>query len=133
MKTEKNLQKLLKDMQPVLHAGTYVFHFSEKPMSELFALSPVNLFQENGGTACIFLKEVADASQIDYIYPSSMITLKVFSDLDAVGFLAKITNALAAEGISLNPISAYHHDHLFVPVDKADLAMETLENLSKTS
>jgi hypothetical protein len=43
-----------------------------------------------------------------------MITLTVHSDLEAVGLLAKVSNKLAQEGISINVVSAYYHDHIFV-------------------
>ncbi|EKD51400.1 MAG: hypothetical protein ACD_62C00265G0006 [uncultured bacterium] len=59
-----------------------------------------------------------------------MITLTVHSGLDAVGFLARISTALAEAGISLNAVSAFYHDHLFVPVDRAGEAMVALERLS---
>ena len=52
-----------------------------------------------------------------------MITLSVHSSLDAVGFLAAITNKLAAAAISFNPVSAYYHDHLFIPANRAEQAM----------
>ena len=60
-----------------------------------------------------------------------MITLTVHSALDAVGFLAAITARLAEAGISVNAVSAFHHDHLFVPVDRADEAMALLQNMSE--
>ncbi len=52
------------------------------------------------------------------------------SDLRAVGFLAKIAAALAADGISVNAYSAYHHDHLLVPFERKDDAMKALLRLS---
>jgi hypothetical protein len=55
-----------------------------------------------------------------------MITLNVFSALDAVGFLAAVTARLANAGISVNPVSGFHHDHLFVPADRAEEAMRLL-------
>ena len=59
-----------------------------------------------------------------------MITLNVHSALDAVGFLAAVVSLLASAGISVNAVSAYHHDHLFVPVARADEAMRLLRKRS---
>ena len=55
-----------------------------------------------------------------------MITLDVHSALDAIGFLAAVATLLAKAGISVNAVSAYYHDHLFVPREKADEAMRLL-------
>ena len=52
------------------------------------------------------------------VFPCRLITLEVHSALDAVGFLAAVTARLAAEGIGVNPVAGFHHDHLFVPADK---------------
>lgn len=80
--------------------------------------------------AAILRKEDAERLGIDAIYESRMISLMVHSSLDAVGFLAAITAKLAAGGVSVNPVSAYYHDHLFVPVDKAELTMALLREFS---
>lgn len=61
-----------------------------------------------------------------------MITLSIHSSLEAVGFLAAILPRLAAAGMGVNPVSAFHHDHLFVPADRADDAMRILEELAAT-
>jgi hypothetical protein len=53
------------------------------------------------------------------------------SSLLAVGFLAAVTAALASEGISVNPVSAFHHDHLFVPWERRRDAMRILRALSR--
>jgi len=59
------------------------------------------------------------------------ITLTINSALDAVGFLAAITTRLAAAGISVNAVSAFHHDHIFVPLTRAEEAMELLSSLAE--
>jgi len=49
-----------------------------------------------------------------------------------VGFLAAVTSRLTEAGISVNAISAFYHDHLFVPADRADEAMAILQGMAKT-
>ena len=49
------------------------------------------------------------------------------SSLVAVGFLATVCSRLAEVGISVNPVSGFHHDHLFVPWDRREEAMAVLE------
>lgn len=60
-----------------------------------------------------------------------MITLTVHSSLEAVGFLAAVTGRLTEAGISVNAVSAFYHDHLFVPEHRAGEALHHLQNLSK--
>ena len=75
-------------------------------------------------------QDQAEHTVLSYTYPARMITLTVQSSLEAVGFLAAITAALAAQGISVNPVSAYYHDHLFVPIHQTDRAMACLHQLA---
>ena len=63
--------------------------------------------------------------------PFAFISLRVHSDLMAVGLLAAITKVLAAKGISVNAFSAYFHDHLLVPYDRRQDAMDALKSLSE--
>lgn len=63
-------------------------------------------------------------------FRSRMITLEIHSSLEAVGFLAAITTRLAGAGMGVNPVSAFHHDHLFVPADRAEEALRLLEDLA---
>jgi hypothetical protein len=62
-----------------------------------------------------------------------MITLTVHSSLAAVGMLAAITQALAAEGISTNVVSAYFHDHLFVACDRVEATLSCLAQLATSA
>jgi hypothetical protein len=47
-----------------------------------------------------------------------------------VGLLATIAQALAAQNISVNVVSAYFHDHLFVPEGQAEAAIACLQELT---
>jgi uncharacterized protein len=59
------------------------------------------------------------------------ITLRIHSSLEAVGMLAAIARTLAARGIPCNAVSAYYHDHLYVPWARRDEAIRALGELSK--
>lgn len=128
MTGENNLATLLRHMQPVQHPGVYVFCTGDN--FDLEALKPVCTFREAEGMTAIILKDDAEKAGLNFIYPCRMITLNIHSDLNAVGFLAAITTKLAAHGVSVNAISAYYHDHLFVPVERADDVMKLLLEFS---
>ena len=134
MAGEKKLSVLLKSMKPLLQKEEYVFCFYaiEKDYDYL-ELKPICIFYEEEGLTLILQKDKADAKNIPYESVFRMITLSVHSSLEAVGFLAAITSALAAKGMSVNPISAYHHDHLFIPSSRANECMEILERISNES
>ncbi len=129
MKSISNLNQLLKSMQPKLIVGKFVFcTISNSKLSSL-KINPRLLFHEEEGVTLILEKEVADKNKLSYDNIWSLITLNVNSDLAAVGFLAAITPALAQAGISVNVVSAYYHDHLFVPEGKAKKALIKLKEL----
>ena len=91
----------------------------------------MHLFREREGTTLVVRREEAEGAGLAYQFASRLITLTVHSSLEAVGFLAEITGRLAEAGISVNAVSAYYHDHLFVPEHRADEALQLLENMSE--
>ncbi len=74
---------------------------------------------------------VADAERLGARpeFVAAWLTLEVRSALDAVGLTAAVAAALAAENIPCNVLAGYHHDHLLVPIDKADLSIAVLKAL----
>lgn len=131
MSSEANLSVLLKSMQPILREGDYVF-CTVKQFDHAQDLKPIGLFYEPEGLTLILPRQQADAAGLPYTSVFRMITLSVHSSLEAVGFLAAIASQLAANGISVNPVSAYYHDHLFIPAARANQAMQLLQELSRT-
>jgi len=129
MNAETNLQKLLTTMKPVLHPGEFVFATVSPDKFKELRFEPWGWFRETEGITLILEKSTATAARLDSTFPSRLITLTVHSNLEAVGFLAVITEHLAAANISVNAVSAYYHDHLFVPVEKAIQAMDILHQL----
>jgi hypothetical protein len=129
------LADLLKDLGPELDEGK--FYFSPVDESQLFSLVNClshikNIHREEEGLSILFseeIKEEMSEMSAEQAGPFALITLKVNSGLMAIGLLAKITGALAKEGISVNAISAYRHDYVLVPFDKKEAAMKALKKL----
>jgi hypothetical protein len=120
-------------MKPRLADGEYVFSTLQKEEVKKLAVSPLMTYAEDEGITVVVEKQSAESAGIPFEPTWSLITLTVHSDLEAVGFIARMATELADAGISVNVVSAYYHDHLFVPPDKAQLAMKVLESLSKTA
>ncbi|WP_274627009.1 ACT domain-containing protein [Arvimicrobium flavum] len=133
MSGEKDLGRLLATMRPALLPGEFVFAILPHGRDIPQGVQPVMSFREAEGMTLIVSAGSAEAAGMSPTFPSRMITLQIHSSLEAVGFLAAITARLAAAGISVNPVSAYHHDHLFVPADRADEAMRLLEAMAAES
>jgi uncharacterized protein len=133
MTGERDLDALLRHMKPEMRPGIFVFCTIPPDQSIPAALTPLLTFREQEGTTLVIPREEAEAAGLSYAFSSRLISLTVHSALDAVGFLAAITARLAAAGISVNAVSAFHHDHLFIPADRADDAMAVLQELSKAT
>lgn len=129
---ELNLDVLIKSMEPVLHDDTYVFATVDEQFDTRLA-QPLMTFYEQEGITLILTKARASEIELPYEFPCRMITLNIHSSLDAVGFLARITQRLASIQIGVNPVSGFYHDHLFVPAERAEDALaELLSMTAKT-
>jgi hypothetical protein len=125
MTGERDLRTLLQHMTPQLQPGTFVF--CSFPGNDLPAgLTPIATFREAEGLSAIVPLNEARHAGVLCQFESALITLTIHSSLDAVGFLAAVSAVLAQAGIPCNAVSAFHHDHLFVPRDSAQRALELL-------
>ncbi len=123
-------------MNPALKPGEFVFITS--PIDASPSLSPIDAFHapvfasviEDEGTSLLVRRADADAHGAAYDFVGKWITLKVNSDLAAVGLTAAVSTALAEASISCNVIAGHHHDHLIVPSDRAEEALEILQRLT---
>lgn len=126
----KNLKIILKSINPSLDKRDFVFiSITESNMKNL-KFKPLLIFKEKEGRTLIITKEEAVANKLSYENVWSLITLTIHSDLNAVGFLAVITQELAKNNISVNVVSAFYHDHLFVIKEKSKEAYDLIKNLS---
>ena len=126
---ETDLDRLLSGLDPQLHAKPLRFvHLTngENPPSQP---APVMLFREDEGLTCVLADEPGDENRDSNAPRWAQITLRVHSSLSAVGLIAAVSAALAGEGIACNPVSAFHHDHLFVPWPRRHDALAALAQL----
>jgi len=122
-----DIKVLLKDMKPVLDSTDYVFCTRKcfEINEEIMKLNPIGTFLESEGMTLIISKVKADENRFSYESVFNKITLEIHSSLDAA-----FSKTLTSYGISANVVAGYYHDHIFVPKDKAELAVEALEKLS---
>ena len=131
MSGEKNLEKLLSTMSPLLIAGEFVFcTFKEARYGEHSELEPIAAFTESEGLTLVIPKSKADEHGIKYESVFSCITLTVHSSLDAVGLTAAFSSKLAQHGISANVMAGYFHDHIFVQNELAEKAIAAISELT---
>jgi len=119
-------------MQPVLNEGAYCF-VTVPPGFDVMSINPIATFHEREGLSLIVEQHVAVSHRLEAAFRAAWITLTVHSDLNAVGLTAAVSTALADAGISCNVVAAVHHDHVFVPIDRAADAMRALANLHDRS
>ncbi len=130
MTGETDLQKLLKEMNPKLNDGEFVYCLVDS-ISHAAALNPLCFFQEEEGVTVILPRADADKAGLPYSVICAWITLTVHSALEAVGLTAAVSHALTNANISCNVVAAYYHDHIFIPVKDVEQAMQVLLKLTE--
>ena len=97
----------------------------------MYELNPIGIFHEKEGVTFILEQQDAVNKKIHYQSVYRLITLNVQSSLDAVGLTAAFSAKLAEKNISANVVTAYYHDHIFVPEEKAEQALNAILELQK--
>ncbi|AGH37364.1 ACT domain-containing protein [Bibersteinia trehalosi] len=127
-----NLNELLRTMTPKLNDGVYYFatlnHDDDLPLAKIIAT-----IREEEGLSVVINEETVAEYGLQAQFKCAWISLTVHSDLAAVGLTAAFATALGNVGISCNVVAGNYHDHIFVPYEKATLAMQTLRDLQKLS
>lgn len=131
MSGETNLETLIRNMEPVLNTGDYVFCTVEE-FSGISHNDVLFLFREKEAITIVVSKGYADTKGWKYNAVFSWISLTIHSSLEAVGLTAAFSTALAKQNISCNVVAAYYHDHIFVKKEDAGKAMDALKKLTTT-
>ena len=132
MSGEVQIDTLLKNIDPEINLGEYVF-CSVYNLKNINFKDVVVYIKEKEGFTLVMEKNKAISLGLDFEFISSWITLNVHSSLNAVGFNSIISNSLSKNNISCNVIAGFYHDHLFVNKNDAKRAINILKNLSRNS
>jgi hypothetical protein len=116
-------------LRPQLHPGRYVFATVAEGVP--LGVAPVATVVEPEGLTLVLPQEDADEAGLAYDYVAGWITLRINSTLEEVGLTAAFSTRLADAGISCNVVAGFHHDHLFVPHDRAGEAVALLEDIER--
>lgn len=123
-----DLAQMISTMQPVLNPGCYAFACVESlPPEEMSRV--IASMRESEGLTVILREEDALRLGLDISFRAAWLTLKVHSDLQAVGLTAAFAGALAAAGIGCNVVAGVYHDHIFVPHACGERALAELRRL----
>ncbi|TKX20265.1 ACT domain-containing protein 2 [Elsinoe australis] len=128
---------MITSMTPVLHPEPCVYATvsASAPQEKLLALLPLAraIFNE-GDDGMSILLPLATAKAyprlLTIIDPiMNHIELKVYSSLEGIGLTAAVAQALTDAKIPCNVIAALKHDHVYVPKEKAEAALQALNDL----
>jgi uncharacterized protein len=130
LRGERDLARLLSGMQAVLDPSHYVFCRMREGLAT-DRLTARGIFHESEGVTLILEQGEAERTGLVADFVARRIELTVHSDLQAVGFMARIASELAAAGIPCNAVAALYHDHLYVPAELAERALAVLGALEQ--
>ena len=125
-----DLRALLAGLNPRLHPMPRRFLFVSHDKAAARMHEALMMFREDEGVTLIVDHDLEGPELVADRLLWAQITLGVESSLDAVGMMAAVSAALAARGISCNPVSAFLHDHVFVPWNRREDALDALAHLS---
>ena len=127
MAGETDLATMLATLTVSRRPDTYVFVCVPEPVPLGDGVAAV--IHEAEGVTVVATRDTAERNGWAVDFEAAWLTLDVHSALEAVGLTAAFSAALGAEGIPCNVVAGFHHDHLLVPVDRAEDAIVCLRGL----
>lgn len=128
MSVVRDTSAMIAGMRPALQDGFWVFRsFADPDAAKPHLPEALATFREAEGLSLILPDDGADPMAM------ACITLQVHSALDGIGLTAAVATALTGDGIPCNMVAAFHHDHVFVPANLAQRALDCLLALSASA
>lgn len=113
-------------MKIKIYNEDYAIVKSKKPYPKAFA----NIISDSEITVIIDERKVENEDIIESEKGWKLITFDDVLDFSLVGFIAKVSKALANEKISIFVVSAYSTDHILVKKQNFEKAIKILKNLN---
>ncbi len=122
---ETDLAVMLSSLAVERRPGVFTYVSDSSVSPELLAEAHA-LVTEGNETTIVLPVDAAERTRHPVDVRLAWLTLTVQSSLEAVGLTAHVSALLAAQGIACNVLAGYHHDHLLVPLERADDAVQAL-------
>ncbi|NND76311.1 MAG: ACT domain-containing protein [Ilumatobacter sp.] len=122
---ETDVDKMLADLSVERRPGVFTFVAVRVPTPGLLAAAHA-MVEEGELTTLVVPIDAAERAGLPVTVEMAWLTLAVQSSLEAVGLTAVVAQRLTAIDVPCNVLAGYHHDHLLVPVDRADDAVAAL-------
>ena len=129
MSGQQDIEEGLRDLSPRLDPTVYVFASGPWSLADVDPWCPVATVVEAEGLSVVIPHAVALRENIASSGPFRRITLEMQTSLEAVGITAVVSTCLARWGIAANVIAGAFHDHILVPSDRAEEAMDHLRSI----
>jgi hypothetical protein len=119
---EKHLATIVAALHVRRRPGTFVYVTLPAPN----AIEAAAMIEEEEGTTFVVEREVAERAGVPWSFAAAWLTVEVHTALEGVGLTAWLARTLAGASIPCNVLAGFHHDHLLVPVDRADEAIAAI-------
>lgn len=124
-----DLDAMLRSLTVTRRPGTYTFVAISGSLPAI-GDGVAALIDEAEGPTVVTTVDRATAEGWSFDFEAAWLTLDIHSALEAVGLTAAFSAALTEAGIPCNVLAGFHHDHLLVPIERADDAIGVLEALA---
>lgn len=128
MSGETDLGRILGSLAVRQREGVYVFA-SIPPGEPLPDVAIAAMVSESEGTSLVIALEAAADAGLPYEFEAAWLTLTTHTSLEAVGVTASLSTALAVRGIPCNVIAGFHHDHMLIPIDRVEDAIQAIDQV----
>lgn len=122
---ETDLAKMLASLRVERRPGVFTYVALELPTPELLAAAHATVL-EGDLLTLVLPVDAAEQAGLAVELEMAWLSLTVQSSLEAVGLTAAFAATLGEHGIPCNVLAGFHHDHILVPVDRAQDAIDAL-------